>query len=157
MTFNRILQFDWLTATQEPQFCQIWDWWWNISHNISFHFRSFPRKINDKIFQKTQKTFIWDHFGPFAQIWAKMSFPEKRPRQFLNIPIFTIVPKIRKKLTAIPEKNAELMEGQTGRQWWFCKTLHTTGDQNTAKDSNYFLYSVSFFQMQLLLVYIHKI
>ena len=25
------------------QFCQIWNWWWNIN-NISFHFRLFPRK-----------------------------------------------------------------------------------------------------------------
>ena len=41
---------DWLSAvrtrtrTQEPEFCQIWDWWWNINNNISFHFRLFPRK-----------------------------------------------------------------------------------------------------------------
>ena len=29
---------------REPEFCQIWDWWWNISNKISFHFRLFPRK-----------------------------------------------------------------------------------------------------------------
>ena len=38
---------DWLSAfwpiNREQEFCQIWDWWWNIN-NISFHFRSFPRK-----------------------------------------------------------------------------------------------------------------
>ena len=116
----------------------------------------FQEKLMTKFFKKPKKPLFGTILGPFAQIWAKMSFPEKRPCQFLNIPIITIVPKIRKKLTAIPEKNAELMDGQTVRQWWFYKTLHKTGDQNTAKGSNYFLYSVSFFQMHLLLVYIHK-
>ena len=37
---------------REPEFSQIWDWWWNISNYISFHFRLFPGKTNDKIFQK---------------------------------------------------------------------------------------------------------
>ena len=40
--------------TQEPEFCQICDWWWNINNNISFHFRLSPGKTNDKIFQ-----WIW--------------------------------------------------------------------------------------------------
>ena len=38
---------DWLTGfwpiNREPEFGQIWDWWWNIN-NISFHFRLFRRK-----------------------------------------------------------------------------------------------------------------
>ena len=38
--------------------------WSHINNNISFCFRLFPRKTNDKIFQKKQKTF-WGHFGPF--------------------------------------------------------------------------------------------
>ena len=117
----------------------------------------FQEKLMTKFFKKPKKPLFGTILGPLPKFGQKWVFLKKRPRQFLNIPIFTIVPKIRKKLTAIPEKNAELMDGQTGRQWWFYKTLHTTGDQNTAKDSNYFLYSVSFFQMQLLLVYIHKI
>ena len=157
MTFNRILQFDWLTATQEAQFCQIWDWWWNISHNISFNFRSFPRKINDKIFQKIQKTFIWDHFGPFCPNLGKNEFSWKRA-----LPVFkysNYLPscqKSEKKLITIPEKNTELMDWQTSRQWSFYRTLHRTGDKNTAKESKYLLYSVSFFQMYLPLVNIHK-
>ena len=83
--FSRILWFDWLTAfwsiTKEPEFCQIWDLWWNISNNINFHFRLFPIKTNDKIFQKIQKTYFGAIFWLFlpkfglkwilTQIWAK--------------------------------------------------------------------------------------
>ena len=116
----------------------------------------FQEKLMTKFFKKHKKPLFGTILGPFAQILAKMSFPEKRPSQFLNIPIIYHCAKNKKKLTSIPEKNAELMDGQTGRQWWFYKTLHTIGDQNKAKDSNYFLYSVSFFQMDLLLVHIHK-
>ena len=64
---------------QPLEFCQIWDWWWNINNNISFHFTLFPRKINDKFFLKIQKEPILGPFWPyFTQIWAKMSFPGKR-------------------------------------------------------------------------------
>ena len=45
----------------------------NINNNISFHFRLFPRKTNDKILL---------YFGAilafFAQIWTKMNFPGKK-------------------------------------------------------------------------------
>ena len=71
ITFYRILQFDWVAAfwpiTQEPEFCQIWDWWWNISTNISFHFGLFPGKINHNIFQKTPKNL----FRPFCTLFLK--------------------------------------------------------------------------------------
>ena len=75
--------FDWLTAfwpiTRKPEFCQIWDWWRDINNNISFHFRLLPRKNNDKIFQKTQKTLLLGHFGHFlpnfGQKWISL---EKR-------------------------------------------------------------------------------
>ena len=70
-----------------------------------------------KFFKKTKKSLFGTILGPFAQIWAKVSFPEKRPSQFLNIPIIYYCAKNKKKLTSIPEKNAELMDGQTGRQW----------------------------------------
>ena len=43
ITFKRILQFDWPAAfwpiTRGPESCQIWNWLWNISKNMSFHFR----------------------------------------------------------------------------------------------------------------------
>ena len=73
----------WLTAfwpiTREPEFCQIWHWWWNINYN-SFHIRLFPRKTNNNIFQKIQKKLFWDHFGPYLfQMWAKMNFGGKKP------------------------------------------------------------------------------
>ena len=51
------------------EFCQIWDWWWNINNNISFHFRLFPRKTNDKIFQKIKKPNFGAILGPFS--WSK--------------------------------------------------------------------------------------
>ena len=74
----------WLSAfwpiTREPEFCQIWDWWWNINNNISFHFRLFPRKLF-KIFNKLKK-FKKIILGPiwalFAQIGQKWIFMEKR-------------------------------------------------------------------------------
>ena len=57
----------------------IWDWWWNFNNNLRFHFRLFPRKTNDKIFQKTQKTLFWGHFGPFLLKFGwKWIFLEKR-------------------------------------------------------------------------------
>ena len=40
--------------TQEPEFCHVCDWWWNINNNISFHLGLFPGKTNGKIFQ-----WIW--------------------------------------------------------------------------------------------------
>ena len=55
------------SITRESEFCQIWDWWWNIN-NIS-HFRLFPGQTKDKFFQKNPKK---------PQIWAKMSFPGKK-------------------------------------------------------------------------------
>ena len=61
------------------EFCQIWDWWWNINNNISFHFRLFPRKTNDKIFHKIQKKLFWGHFGTFLpKFWQKWIFLEER-------------------------------------------------------------------------------
>ena len=61
--------------TRKPKICQVWDWWWNIN-NIIFHFRSFQRKTNDKMFQKNP--ILGPFWALFAQIWAKMNFPEKR-------------------------------------------------------------------------------
>ena len=65
--------------TQEPEFCQTWNWWGNINNNLSFHFRLFPEKTNDKIFQKIQKTLFWSYFGPFLpKFRQKWIFLEKR-------------------------------------------------------------------------------
>ena len=67
-----------LVITQEPEFYQIWDWWWNINNNISFQFRLFPRKTNDKMFQKIQKNLFRGHFGPFLpKFGQKWIFQEK--------------------------------------------------------------------------------
>ena len=92
ITFYRIMQFDWLTAfwpiTRDPEFCQMWDWWWNINSNIIFHSRLLPRKTNGKNFQKNKKKHILGPFWSlFVQIWQKLAFLEKRLRQFLNIRI----------------------------------------------------------------------
>ena len=63
----------------EPKFCQIWGWWWSINNNISFYFRLFLRKTNDKIFQKIKTKPLLEPFWPlFAQIWAKINFPGKK-------------------------------------------------------------------------------
>ena len=76
MLFWRLSAF-W-AITREPEFSQIWDWWWNINNSISFHFRLSPRKTNDKIFKKIQKKYFGNNLGPFAQIWPKLIFVEKR-------------------------------------------------------------------------------
>ena len=67
----------WLSAfwpiTREPEFCQIWDWWWNINNNISFHFKFL---IN---FSKNSKKLLWGQFGSFLlKFGQKWIFMEKR-------------------------------------------------------------------------------
>ena len=67
--------------TGNPELCQMWGWCWNITINISFDFRLFPRKPNDKIFQKIEENRFWDHetiLAFFAQIWAKVNFHGKK-------------------------------------------------------------------------------
>ena len=82
---------DWLSAfwpiTWEPEFFQIWDWWWNINNNISFPFRLFLRKTNDKIFQKILKKLFRGQFGSFLLKLGQNCFLWKRGFcLFLNIP-----------------------------------------------------------------------
>ena len=85
--------------TRETEFCQIWDWWWNINNNITFHFRLFSRKTDDKIFQKIPKTLFWGHLDPFCPNLGKIEFFwEKGLCQFLNIPIIYHRAKNQKKL-----------------------------------------------------------
>ena len=85
VTFQRILQFDWMTAfwpiTRDRKFCQMS--WWNINNNISFHFRLFPRKITWQKFSKNPKKPI---LGPFCPILGKNKFSWKKGLcQLLNI------------------------------------------------------------------------
>ena len=136
------MQFYWLTAfgpiTGDPEFCQVWGWCWNINKNISFHFRLLPRKTNDKIFQKIQKTLFWGHeaiLDFFAQIWAKMNFPRKKALSVFKysnyLPLCnksekTIMPFLRKMLNWWMDGKAD---GRTDRQPWFCRTLCRTGVQ----------------------------
>ena len=79
------MQFYWLTAfgsiTGDWEFCQIWGLCWNINKNISFPLRLLPRKTNDNIFQKIQKTLFWgpcDHFGLFCPNLGKNEFSWKK-------------------------------------------------------------------------------
>ena len=71
----------------------------SINNNISFHFRLFPRKTNDKIFQKIRNPYFGVTWAFFAQIWIKMNFPDKRGSvKFLNILIIYHRDKNKKKL-----------------------------------------------------------
>ena len=46
---------------------------------MSFHYRLFPRKINEKFFQKILKTLFWGRFGPlYRKSGQKWIFLEKR-------------------------------------------------------------------------------
>ena len=62
-----ILQLDWSTAFWPitRDFSQIWDWCWNINNNISFRFRLFPGKTNEK----NNLGPFWEKFGKFGQKW----------------------------------------------------------------------------------------
>ena len=67
----------WLTW--ESEFCQIWDWWWNVKTiTISFHFRLIPEKTKAKIFWKLQNTLFWAHFCPFCPNLSKNKFSWKK-------------------------------------------------------------------------------
>ena len=81
--FLEILQgyanfFDYPTAlwpiTRETEFCQIWDWWWNINNNISFHFRLFLGKTKDRIVQKIQKPYFGVILGTFSPNLCRNKF-----------------------------------------------------------------------------------
>ena len=135
------MQFYWLTTfgviAGDPEFCQIWGWCWNINKIISFHFRLFPRKTNDKVFQKSKKLYFgtmrsfWPFLLKFGQKWI---FLKKRLCQFLNIPIIYHRAKNQKKLMPFLRKMLNWrMDGQTDgridRQPWFCRTLCRTGVQ----------------------------
>ena len=76
--------------TEDPGFCQIYDWCCNINNNVGFHFILFPRKTNDKISQKIQKPYFGTILAFFAQTWIFC--------QFLNIPIIYHGAKNQKKL-----------------------------------------------------------
>ena len=98
--------------TGELEFCQIWDWWWNINNNISFQFTLFPKKTDDKSFQKIQKKTI---LVPF---WV-LSCPTKKGCQFLNIPIIYHQAKNQKKLKTHSWEKCRTdgrRDGQTDRQ-----------------------------------------
>ena len=100
-TFGRILQFDWPTAflpiTGELKFCQIWDWWWNINNNISFHFGLFPGKTMWQNFLKNPKNPI---LGPFLALFPKLGkneFSWKKSHCYsLIFQLSTNVQKMRK-------------------------------------------------------------
>ena len=84
----------WLAGNWITRNCQIWDQWWYINNNISFHFRLLPRKTNEKIFQnkkkKTKKKLFWDHFGhflPCANLGKNEFSWKKKLCQLLNIQI----------------------------------------------------------------------
>ena len=87
---------------------------------ISFQFRFFPRKTNDKIFEKTKKKIFRGHFRLFLpKFGQKWIFLEKNLCQFLNIPIIyhdtkksekTNEPPLRKILNCWMDR---LTDGQT--------------------------------------------
>ena len=75
---------------------QIWDWPQNINNNISFHFRSFPKKSNVEKCKKPYSEVILLYFCPNLD---KNEFSwEKGLCQFLNIPVDYNCAKYQKKL-----------------------------------------------------------
>ena len=108
--------------TQEPVLWQIWECWWNISNNISFHFRLFPGKTNDEIFQKIQKPSkiqksqiqgpFWALLPKFGQKW--LSLEKKRAVSVFKYSNY--LPLCKKLEHPIAKKSNELTDTQVCRQ-----------------------------------------
>ena len=77
--FYKILHFkeSW-PISPEPEFCSIWDWRLNIDNNISFRFRLFPGKTNEKFFKKIKKPYLETILGPFSPNLSKNEFDWKK-------------------------------------------------------------------------------
>ena len=128
--------------TREPKPCLIWDWWWNINNNITFHFRLFPGKTDVKIFQKIQENRFWGHFGPFSSTFGqKLIFLEKGLSVFKYSNFLSLCKKSEKTndpfLRKMPnwQTNWHRQTGrqtarQTGRKRWLYRTLRKMGVQN---------------------------
>ena len=134
--------FDWPTTfwsiTWEPEFCQIWGWWWNMNNNISFHLRLFPRKTNDKIFG-----FSCLNLGKNEFSWKKGLC------EFLNIAIIYHRVKNQKNIMMHSWEKWRTdgqTDGQIDRRRWFYRTLHRTGvqDINTGQIDIVFEASIAF-------------
>ena len=63
--------------------------WWNISNNISFLLKSFPRKTSmTKLFQNSNKPYFGPILGPFCPNLSKKKISWKKELcEFLNIGI----------------------------------------------------------------------
>ena len=130
--FKRILQFNWPTAfrpiNQEPEFCKVCDWWWNISNNISFDFRLFPGKIKKKL-KKSKKPYFGANLGNFWPNLRKNKLSWKKGLcQFLNNSIIYHGANNLKKVTTHSLQKCQTADGQT--EQWFYRTLQRTGVQN---------------------------
>ena len=72
------MQTNWLKAfqaiTQEQEFSQIWGLYSKIDNTINFYLRTFPAKINRKMFQNNGKTLFLGHFWSFLLFLPKGSF-----------------------------------------------------------------------------------
>ena len=112
---------------RELEFCLIWDWWWNIKNKISFHFRLYTRKSNDKSFQKkSKKNLFWGHFGPFLpKFGQKWIFLEKIALSVFRYSNYlSLCQKSAKTFEQFPRKTPNWRtDRQTERRLWFYKTL----------------------------------
>ena len=59
----------------ELEFCQKWNWWWNINNNISYHFRLLRRQL---FFKNPQRTYFGAILGPFYLNYGKNEFSWKK-------------------------------------------------------------------------------
>ena len=100
---------------RELELCQMWDWWWNTNNNISFHSRLFPRKTNEKLFQKVQKEpYLGPFWALFTQIGQKWIFLEKRAMSVFRYSNYlSSCQKSEKNYWAISEENTKLRDRQT--------------------------------------------
>ena len=61
-------------TTQEQEFSLIWDLCSKIDNNNSFYLRTFPVKINHKIFKIMKKPCFWVTFDHFFIVFTKREF-----------------------------------------------------------------------------------
>ena len=113
---------------RELELCQMWDWWWNTNNNISFHSRLFPRKTNEKLFQKVQKEpYLGPFWALFTQIGQKWIFLEKRAMSVFRYSNYL-------SLCQKSEKTIEQFLRKTPN-WWTDRQTDRATDKNDFKAS----------------------
>ena len=116
---DEILQSDWPRAfwpiSQEPDFCQIWDFCKNTANKINFHYRP-KSEIITKFSSKFKEPCVWFILAHFPHFWGKNI--SKKSSSHVQYHIGPEHPAD----WANPKKTSYQKKGQT----WIHRTLQAT-------------------------------